>query len=254
LTLAERNASFQWYREVVSGPETVPRGGRRAEGGGRRAEAARNDGRILDAAREVFLADPETPVAAVAARAGVGISALYRRYPSKQDLLRALAADGLSRYIADLEAALASDAGPWDAYVQCLHKVVEGRSQALAQRVAGTFATTPELTALAQRAGHLADTLFRRVRHAGDLRDDVTAADIVLLLEAVTLVDLPGPGGGAALRHRYLALLLQALHNPVEARLPGPAARQADLVARWRAADAGPAGAPPDTRPPARSR
>ena len=115
---------------------------------GRRAEAARNDGRILDAARAVFLADPEAPVSAVAARAGVGISALYRRYPSKQDLLRALAGDGLSRYITDLEAALASGAegaDPWAAYVECLHRVVEGRSEALAQRLAGTFTPTPEL-------------------------------------------------------------------------------------------------------------
>jgi AcrR family transcriptional regulator len=202
---------------------------------GRRAEAARNHGRILDAAREVFLADPQAPISAVAARAGVGISALYRRYPSKQDLLRALAADGLSRYIADLETALASDADPWQAYVDCLHQVVEGRSQALAQRLAGTFTPTPELTALAQRAGHLADTLFRRVRRAGELRDDVSAADIVLLLETIMLVELPDPDGGAALRRRYLTLLLQALHNPVEAKLPGPPARQSDLAARWRA-------------------
>jgi AcrR family transcriptional regulator len=216
---------------------------------GRRAEAARNDGRILDAAREVFLADPEAPVASVATRAGVGMSALYRRYPSKQELLRALAADGLSRYIGDLEAALESDAEPWAAYVECLNRVVEGRSQALAQRLAGTFTPTPELTALAGRAGQLADTLFRRVRRSGELREDVSAADIVLLLETVMLVELPGPDGGAALRRRYLALLLQALHNPVEARLPGQAARQADLVARWRtrsglagSVDSGPAG------------
>jgi AcrR family transcriptional regulator len=205
---------------------------------GRRAEAARNDARILDAAREVFLADPEAPISTVAVRAGVGISALYRRYPSKQELLRALAADGLTRYITDLEAALDSGAEPWAAYVECLNRVVDGRSQALAQRLAGTFTPTPELTELARRAAHLADTLFRRVRRSGELRDDVTAADIVLLLETVMVVELPGADDGAALRRRYLALLLQALHNPVEARLPGPAARQADLVARWRARSA----------------
>jgi AcrR family transcriptional regulator len=213
----------------------VPAADRTGPLSGRRAEAARNDGRVLDAAREVFLADPGAPIAAVAARAGVGISALYRRYPSKEDLLRALAADGLSRYIADLEAAVASDAEPWTAYGECLHRVVDGRSQALAQRLAGTFTPTPELTALAQRAGRLEDVLFRRVRRSGQLRDDVNAADIVLLLETIMLVELPGADGGAALRHRYLALLLQALHNPAEAKLPGPAPRQADLVARWRA-------------------
>jgi AcrR family transcriptional regulator len=201
---------------------------------GRRAEAARNDGRILDAARAVFLADPEAPIAAVAAQAGVGISALYRRYPSKQVLLQTLAADGLARYIADLEAALASDADPWTAYADCLHRIVDGGSQALAQRLAGAFTPTAELHALAQKAGSLADALFRRTRRSGGLRDDVSEADIVLLLEAIMLVQLPGADEGAALRHRYLALLLQALHAPAEAKLPGPAARQADLVARWR--------------------
>lgn len=201
---------------------------------GRRAEAARNDGRILDAARGVFLADPEAPISAVAAKAGVGISALYRRYPSKQELLRALAADGLSRYIADLETALAFGAGPWQAYADCLHRVIDGRSQELAQRLAGTFSPTPELTALAGKAARLAETLFRRVRESGDLRDDVSEADIVLLLEAIMLVKLPGPAEGSALRHRYLALLLQALHTPAEAELPGPPAREADLTTRWR--------------------
>src|SRR4051794_14520638 len=91
---------------------------------GRRAEAQRNNGRILDAARKVFLADPEAPIMQVAVQAGVGVGALYRRYPSKEHLLRALAEDGLNRYIADLETALAADAAPWETYVACLERVV----------------------------------------------------------------------------------------------------------------------------------
>ena len=132
-------------------------------------------------------------------------------------------------------AALASSAEPWTAYAACLHQIVDGRSQALAQRLAGTFTPTPELTALAEKAGHLAQTLFRRTRRSGELRDDITEADIVLLLETFMLVEVPGPDRGATLRHRYLALLLQALRAPVKAPLPGPPARGADLVARWRA-------------------
>ncbi len=38
---------------------------------GRRAQAARNDELIMNAAREVFVADPTAPIAAVAERAGV---------------------------------------------------------------------------------------------------------------------------------------------------------------------------------------
>jgi AcrR family transcriptional regulator len=201
---------------------------------GRRAQAARNDGVILTAARDVFLADPAAPISAVASRAGVGISALYRRYPSKDALLRQLAQDALESYQADLQLALDDDGDPWTAYEACLGRVVDGRSQALAQRLAGTFTTTPELTALATQVGALAAELHERTRRAKALRTDVTAADVVLLLEMVTLVDIPGPDGGALLRRRYLALLLQALHAPADRPLPGPAAAEADLSRRWK--------------------
>jgi AcrR family transcriptional regulator len=66
---------------------------------GRRAEATRNDQRILDAAREVFVGDPGAPIAAVAKRAGVGIGALYRRCASKEELLQRLSAQGVQQYI-----------------------------------------------------------------------------------------------------------------------------------------------------------
>ena len=66
---------------------------------GRWVEAARNDDLILDAARRLFVANATAPIAEVAMLAGVGVSALYRRYPSKEHLLRELARDGLTRYI-----------------------------------------------------------------------------------------------------------------------------------------------------------
>ena len=200
---------------------------------GRRREAARNDVGILDAARSVFLEDPSAPVSAVAARAGVGISALYRRYPSKEDLLRELARDGLARYSAELEAALADDRDPWPAYADCLTRILDGGSQALAQRLAGTFAPTPELSALAQRAGALADEVHRRAQRHQVLRDDVEPVDVVFLLEMLSTITLPGADGGQALRHRYLALLLQALRAPGAGPLPsGP--DPAELAGRWR--------------------
>ena len=83
---------------------------------GRKVQAARNDRLILDAAREVFTADPSAPVSDVAERAGVGISALYRRYASKEDLLRRLCAEGLGIYIAAAEDALADEGDPWNAF------------------------------------------------------------------------------------------------------------------------------------------
>ena len=73
---------------------------------GRQAEAARNDQRILDSARAVFVADPGAPITAVAKHAGVGISALYTRYGSKEELLRTLCTDGLLIVVSETEAAL----------------------------------------------------------------------------------------------------------------------------------------------------
>jgi len=199
---------------------------------GRRREAARNDVGILDAARSVFLADPSAPISAVAARAKVGISALYRRYPSKEYLLRELARDGLIRYIADLEAALADDRDPWLVYADCLARILDGGSQALAQRLAGTFTPTPDLPALAQRAGALADEVHRTAQRRKVLRDDVEPIDVVFLLEMLSSITLPGADGGQALRHRYLALLLQSLRAPGAGPLPsGP--DPAELTNRW---------------------
>ena len=207
---------------------------------GRRREAARNDIEILDAAREVFLADPTAPVSAVAARANVGISALYRRYASKEALLRELARDGLTRYSAELERTLADDRDPWTVYAECLTRILDGGSQALAQRLAGTFTPTPDLTELAKRAGTLATAVHQRAQRDKALRSDVSHEDVVLLLETLSLITLPGGDGGHALRRRYLALLLQALRTPGAEPLPGPPASPAELAARWH----GQAGTP----------
>ena len=112
---------------------------------GRRAEAVRNDRVILDAAREVFVADPKAPISAVAGRAGVGIGALYRRYGSKEDLLRRLAADGLAVYIAVVGAALADEGDPWEAFANFMRRIVDADTHSLTLRLAGTFSPTEEL-------------------------------------------------------------------------------------------------------------
>ncbi|HEX7308777.1 helix-turn-helix domain-containing protein [Lentzea sp.] len=60
----------------------------------RRADAARNRERILDAARAAF-ADlgPETSMAEVARRSGVGSATLYRNFATRHELLEALLVD-----------------------------------------------------------------------------------------------------------------------------------------------------------------
>ena len=60
----------------------------------RRADAERNRGKILAAARSAF-ADPEAEVsmAEISRRAGVGMATLYRNFPGRRELLEALYTD-----------------------------------------------------------------------------------------------------------------------------------------------------------------
>jgi AcrR family transcriptional regulator len=200
---------------------------------GRQAEAARNDKLILDAARAVFIADPAAPVSEVAKRAGVGIAALYRRYPSKEDMLRKLSGDGLLRYIAEAERALADDRDPWTAFAAFMGRVAAADTHSLTQRLAGTFTPTEVLYRDAARAQDLNVALFERVRAAGAIRPDVIVDDLGWVLEMVASVRLRDDRRTADLRERYLALLLDGLRAPTAAALPGPPPTWAETTERW---------------------
>jgi AcrR family transcriptional regulator len=200
---------------------------------GRRAQAARNDQQILDAARAVFVADPGAPIAAVAERAGVGIGALYRRYASKEELLRQINAEALQRYIAAAEAALADDGDPWSAFVDFMRRIVDADTHSLTLRLAGTFTPTDELTRDAAKAQELNVRLFERTRAAGAIRSDIEVGDITLLLEQLAAVRVAGEERTRQLRHRYLALLLDALHASSGTQLPGPPPGWEEISRRW---------------------
>lgn len=196
---------------VLAGrPEAVPADRAGEALPGRRKQARRNDALILEAAREVFLNDPKAPVAAVAEHAGVGISALYRRYPSKEDLLRRLCHDGLRRFIAEAEAA-GTDPDPWSALTGFLERIVEADVHSLTVHLAGTFTPTPQMRDDAQRAGALAAGLAERAQAAGRLRPDVVADDLGLVLEGCAAIRVPDPARTGELRRRYLHLLLDGL-------------------------------------------
>src|SRR5215204_5463425 len=157
---------------------------------GRRAQAARNDQRILEAARQVFVADPAAPIGAVADQAGVGMSALYRRYPSKEELLRRLSGDGLRRYIVEAEAALADDGDPWAAFVGFMLRVVDADTHSLTLRLAGTFTPTEELQRAAATALDLNQRLLERTKAAGAVRSDLDVNDLTFIFEQVASIRL----------------------------------------------------------------
>lgn len=200
---------------------------------GRRAQAARNDQRILEAARAVFVADPDAPIAAVADRAGVGISALYRRYRSKEELLRRLSGEGLRRYIAEAEAALADGGDPWAAFVGFMRRVVDADTHSLTLRLAGTFTPGEELYRDAATAHDLNLRLLKRAKDAGAVRADLDVNDLSFVFEQVASVRLGDQDRTGQLRHRYLALLLDGLHTPATGPLPGPPPTWEEVGGRW---------------------
>lgn len=79
-----------------------------------RREVAINRQRILDAAERVFADEGfEAPLQRVADEAGVGIATLFRRFPTREDLYRALYDAGVARIDAILERAIAENADGW---------------------------------------------------------------------------------------------------------------------------------------------
>ena len=200
---------------------------------GRRAQAARNDQRILDAARQVFVADSAAPIAAVVDQAGVGMSALYRRYPSKEALLARLAGDGLRRYITEAEAALADDGDPWAAFAGFMGRIVDADTHALVLRLAGTFTPTKDLYDDAERAQELSLRLLERTKAAGAVRADLDVNDLSFVFEQVASVRLGDPDRTRQLRQRYLGLLLDGLHTPSPEPLAGPPPTWEEISGRW---------------------
>jgi AcrR family transcriptional regulator len=81
-----------------------------------RADAARNRAAIVAVARDVFAEQGlEAPLEAIAARAGVGIATLYRRFPTREKLVAAALVEKIAAYAEAAEQALAV-ADPWQGF------------------------------------------------------------------------------------------------------------------------------------------
>lgn len=201
---------------------------------GRQGEAQRNDAAILAAARDVFVANPDAPISAVAERAGVGVSSLYRRYASKEVLLRKLCSDGLQQYVDIVAEAVDDESGdPWDVFVEFMRRIAGADTHTLTNNLAGRFRPTKRQVRNALRADELNRQLVTRAHAAGVLRKDIIAGDLTHIFEQIASVHGATVQRTAQLRARYLALHLDALRAPGRTRLPEPAPTGEEQAARW---------------------
>jgi AcrR family transcriptional regulator len=203
---------------------------------GRQAEAERNNVRILEAAREVFIANPAAPISEVASRAGVGIAALYHRYPSKNALLAQLCLDGQDTYIELVEKALASTDDPWTAYVQWLRDIVAADTHALTAHLAGLFTPDERHAARTERMIIGTIELFERVKQAGALRPGLTFLDVAFLLELLAKTRLGDGNRTAELKQRQLAIIIDGFRADRAASLPGAPPTWEEQESRWTSA------------------
>ena len=203
---------------------------------GRQEQARRNDAAILAAARALFVADPDAPIAAVAKHAGVNISSLYRRFASKEELIRRLCSDGLRSYIEIAQAAIDDEEGErWEVFATFMRRIMEADNHALTVRLAGRFIPNAQNELDAARAFALNEQLVVRTKAAGLLREDIDANDLTYVFEQLSCLHASTPQRTAQQRSRYLALHLDALWAPGRTPLPGPPPTAREVAARWQA-------------------
>lgn len=151
-----------------------------------RADAARNRAAIVDAARAVFAEQGiDAPLDEIARRAGTGNATLYRRFPTRGDLVAAVFAERMCEHLQAVEAGLA-EPDPWAGFASYVHTVaaMQARDRGIADLVTMELATAPDIEELRARAFDGLVQLVERAHTAGVLRADFTTQDVVLLLMA----------------------------------------------------------------------
>jgi AcrR family transcriptional regulator len=203
-----------------------------------RADARRNRERILAAARDVFVDQgPDAPLDAIATVAQVGIGTLYRRFPDRRAVVRAVVLDVLARTGEEARLALAEEADAFHALARYLHRALDLRVSAVMPALLDHIPPDDEeIAPIRTHSWELFQQLVDRAHAAGTLRPDATFADIGFLLVRLAR-PLPGPISrdlNNRLAHRHLELLLDGLRTDrakPAAPLPQPALTLADLLA-----------------------
>lgn len=189
-----------------------------------RRDAVRNRERIVEAAREVFGEQGlEAPIEEVARRAGVGIATLYRRFPTRPDLITCVFESKMQAYADAIETAL-SHADAWDGFCWFVERVCEMQADdhGFTDVLTMTFPMAPAFESIRDRVFRRFVVLVRRAKTAGRLRTDFTPEDLPLILMAnAGVIGATGTAAPDAWR-RIVSLLLQALEAPGRGRLPDP--------------------------------
>lgn len=177
-----------------------------------RADARRNQRRLLDAAIELILEiGGEPPRDAVAQRAGVGIATLYRHFPDRQALLRAVVLDVLDRTIDQGNSALAESATGGEALRRYMHAAIDNGLGVVT--IVHALLDTSDWPDRRVAAQDMLDQLIDTARRANAIDNNVTATDIALATIRFCRPLAIGlePAAERAIAHRHLNSYLDGL-------------------------------------------
>jgi AcrR family transcriptional regulator len=184
-----------------------------------RADAARNAERIVRAARQIYgEVGPDAAIETIAQRAGVGERTLYRRFPTKAELVRAALDQCIAEDLTPTIEAARGAADPLQGLAQLIDAAISlgarERNLLTAARRAGSL--TPDVsTALYDALKDLAE----RGQRAGVVRADLAPADlprlITMLHSVLWTMDSRSDGW-----RRYVTLLLDAISAQDRRPLP----------------------------------
>lgn len=189
-----------------------------------RADARRNRDAILNAARQVFAEEGlGAPLDRIARLADVGRATLYRRFPTREDLIQAIFQDNLEAL-----AAVAREAGDApDAFFTILDAAIAQQQDNLGfvelfmRPPAATGEPTDGMKVSQQARVPWSDLIrgpLQRAQAAGLVRDDLQPEDtgVYLLVTGAMSAALRGREDAAERRARMLAILLDGI-DPVRA-------------------------------------
>ena len=187
---------------MIDGPQRLPR-----------ADARRNLDSLLRAAMAVFATSGvDAPVREIAREAGVGVGTVYRHFPQRSDLIKAIVRQEVDTGVG-MAAALAADLGPFEALFAWIQGLVDFalKKRGLAAALhSGDKAYEALPTYLEGRWGPALQGLLDAASAAGAIRADVDASE--LLLAGMRLA-MPAGDGDVGQARRMVALLVDGLRH-----------------------------------------
>ncbi len=177
----------------------------------RRADAERNVDALLTAARTVFdTSGVDAPAKEITDLAGVGVGTLYRHFPQRSDLVKAVVESGID-VVADAGPALAAAFEPAEALTRWIDRFTEllGAKRGLASALHSgdpAFAGLPGY--FMDRLSPTLSALLDAAAAEGAIRDDIDAED---LLYAVAQLCQPLPGRGPEHSRLIVGVLIDGL-------------------------------------------